>query len=500
MHKIWIALISGMLLPCAFAPCDIYPLGFIAPLAIYLISEESPPHIALRYGYIFGLTYFGIGVSWIFISIHEMGHLPVITAGFLTLLLIGFLSIFPALQSYVIARFFAPKVAIHAVLTFPAVWVSSEIFRSWIFTGFPWLIIGYSQIDAPLGGLAPIFGVLGISFFTIMTGGLLLTIVRSNNWRKQFGWGITLLILWGGAIAVKDIQWTIPSGAPVRMSLIQVAIPQQVRWAPEARLTSIRRYLELTRNNWGAQLIIWPENSLTIFYQDARQFLNTLTTEAQEHGAELLIGLPIRSTEDSKIYYNGLVSLPSQQFYFKRHLVPFTEFLPLKQTFGPLIDFLNAPMSNFSHGPDIQVPLFLAGHKVGVSICYEAAFPDEIARFLPEAEILINVSNDGWFGNSLAPYQNLQMARMRAIESQRWLVRSTNTGISAIIRPSGKIDDQSPLFQDAVVTADVSPLQGQTPYIRFGDAPLWILIIFGLSAKRVVEFVTYFNNGRSQRV
>ncbi|CAK0762451.1 Apolipoprotein N-acyltransferase [Gammaproteobacteria bacterium] len=491
-----VALLAGAALPLAFAPVGLFPLGFLAPVVLHLLWEGASPRQAFGYGYLFGVACFGVGVSWIFISIHDMGHLPLELAGFITALFIAFLALFPALQGYLTARFLSGYSPIHAVFAFPALWVAFEILRGWVMTGFPWLYLGYSQMDTPLRGLAPVLGVLGISFATAATGGLLLVLVRSKSWPARLGWALPLLILWGGAAALATIEWTVPNGESLQVSLLQVAIPQQVRWQPEQRAANIRRYLELTRQHWGARLIIWPENALTIFYHDAVEFLEGIANEAQEHGADLLIGLPVmdpnihyNGESAPRRYYNALVGLPTGQFYLKHHLVPFTEFLPLKSLLGPVVSFFQVPMSDFSHGPEAQKPLLLAGHRLGISICYESAFSREIAAALPSAEILVNVSNDGWFGNSLAPYQNLQMAQMRALEMGRWLLRDTNTGISAIIGPNGRLAASSPLFQDAVLTADVQPTVGATPYVHLGDSPVWALIALGLFAGRTMTRV-----------
>ena len=486
VHTGFYAVLAGALLPFSFAPFGLFPLGFLAPMALYLLWEEATPRRALRDGYWFGLAFFGIGVSWVFISIHDMGHVSLWLAGVITALFVAFLALFPALQGYVSARFSPGNRFISALLIFPSLWVAFEVLRGWVFTGFPWLYLGYSQMDAPLRGLAPIIGVMGVSFVTALTGGLLLVCWRAPDWLRRVGWLLALALLWGGAALLGRWSWTTPSGEPITVSLIQVAIPQEVRWQVEERQASIRRYVELTQQHWDARLIVWPENALTVFYHEASDFLDTLTKEAQSHGTELLIGLPYLDPATLQ-YYNALVALPAGKFYFKHHLVPFTEFLPFKGLLNPLVHFFQIPMSGFSHGAPHQAPLQLAGHRVGLSICYDAAFPQEIAEALPTAEFLINVSNDGWFGRSLAPYQNLQMAQMRALETGRWLLRGTNTGISAVIGPDGRILAQSPLFQDAVLTSHVQPMAGITPYVRWGDAPLWgvmiVSVLIGLGGR-----------------
>ena len=473
------AILAGAHLPLAFAPVGLFPFGFLVPLVLLVLWEGVTPRRAAQIGFLFGCGFFGIGVSWVFISIHDMGHLSLWLAGLITILLIAFLALFPALQGYLTARFFPGKRVAHAILIFPCLWLVAEALRGWVLTGCPWLYLGYSQMESPLSGLAPVVGVLGVSLATTLTSGLLWVLWRGQVWSVRIGAGLALVVLWGTAALLQGVEWTAQSGEPFRVSLVQVATPQQVRWRIEERQANIRRYVELTKQHWDAQLIVWPENALTVFYHEATDFLEALTTEAQKHKADLLIGLPFLDPATLQ-YYNALVALPSKKFYFKHHLVPFTEFLPFKEQIHPLINFFQIPMSDFSPGAANQEPLLMAGHRIGLSICYDAAFPEEIAAALPAAELLINVSNDGWFGNSLAPHQNLQMAQMRALETGRWLLRSTNTGISAFIGPNGQVLAETPLFQDAVLTHDVQPMTGTTPYARRGNTPVWVLVVLCL--------------------
>jgi len=484
-------LAAGAIFPLAFAPTNFFPIGFIAPTVLYLFCENVSPNQAFQNGYWFGLACFGVGVSWLFVSIHDMGHLSFWLAGLLSSIFVAILAIFPALQGYIFARFFPGDRPTHAILTFPALWVALEILRSWLFTGFPWLSLGYSQVESPLRGFAPIVGLFGVSFAAAATGGLFLCFWRGKTVFIRVIWGTVLFLLLGSAWYFSEIEWTIPNGSPFKVTLLQAAIPQQVRWDPEERISTIRKYIELTREHIGTPLIVWPENALTVFYHQAAKFLTSFSQEAHEQGSELLVGLPFLDQDtapgDPIRYYNALVRLPDPAFYFKSHLVPFSEFLPFKAELKPLVSFFQAPMSDFSHGPTDQKPMLLAGHWFGLSICYEAAFPREIAVALPKAEVLLNVSNDGWFGNSLAPYQNLQITQMRALETGRWVLRDTNTGISAFIDANGKIRSRSPIFQDYALTDEVQPMVGMTPYSLLGDIPILAWIAISLAAGRITR-------------
>ena len=477
----WLPLLAGVLLPLAFAPLNFSLLALFVPLVLYVRWEGVPPRQAFKDGYWFGLGFFGVGVSWIFVSIHDMGDLPLGLAILLTGVFIAFLSLFPATQGLLAARLFPQPGWKRSVLAMPALWVAWEGLRGWVFTGFPWLYLGYSQLGGPLESFAPLLGVLGVSLAVASGSGMLLCAWRATDWWQRGGWLIGAVSLGGIGLALHHYPWTQSNGSPLSVALVQVAIPQTVRWQPQRRQESVRRYLDLSRRHWGTQIIVWPENALPVFYHEAANFLDELAREAKERGTELLIGLPVMDLDRDR-YYNGLVSLPGGEIYRKQQLVPFTEFLPFKNWLGRLITFLQIPMSDFSPGSSQQPPLTVANRRVGVTICYEAAFPQTVAAALPDADLLVNISNDGWFGRSLAPHQHLQMAQMRALETGRFLLRGANTGISALIDPYGQVIRRSSQFEDDVVTGEVLPMTGSTPYVILGDRVLWTLLILLLVA------------------
>ncbi|HHH35244.1 MAG TPA: apolipoprotein N-acyltransferase [Gammaproteobacteria bacterium] len=489
-----LSLAAGLMLPLAFAPFELYPLAVLSIALLFLAWLEAAPRRALLRGGLYGLGMFGAGVNWIFISIHQYGHVPLGLALFLTTLFVVVLSIFPALAGWAAVRL-QQRCAAHADIValvgiYPAVWVLAEWVRGWFLTGFPWLALGYSQVDAPLAGLAPLTGVYGLSYFTALGGAFLLAAFVHRRGRLRGGWLAALALLWLGGGGLALVSWTQPAGKEMRVSLVQGNIPQDLKWRPAMREPTVELYSRLTRRHWDSDLIIWPETAMPMFYLQARPYLDALAAEAAAHSADLLVGL-IYLDPETRRYYNSMVSVGrGQGFYHKQHLVPFTEYLPFASVLGNVVDLMDVPMSDFSAGDGRQPPLEVAGQKVAVSICFEDAFGEEIIRSLPEATVLVNVSNDAWFAGSIAPAQHLQIARMRALETGRFLLRATNTGISAVVDPRGRPVAVAPPFREYVLSSTIQPMAGATPYVRLGNAPVvWLaaLLLTGICVRATLE-------------
>ena len=491
-----LALLGGLLLPLAFAP---FGYGFLAVISLVLLFfswMSADPAAAFRRGYWFGLGQYGIGVSWVFISLHQYGGAGPVTAGALTTLLVAFLALYPALVGWLAARFFRTNNSATARLiwVYPGMWVILEWFRGWFLTGLPWLLVGYTQTDTPLRGLAPVVGIFGVSLATAMLAGLLLATVRDDGWRRR-GALAGILVILGLCAALDRVHWTKPAGEPFRAAVLQGNIPQDQKWLPEVQLSTIQLYVDLTRQQDGARLIVWPETAIPAFYQNIEQeIVPQLEAEARRHRADLLIGIPYYDRGTDR-YFNALVALGGRRgFYFKRHLVPFGEYLPIRPLLGFVLDLLQIPLSDFAAGKDRQEALNAAGYPLAATICYEDIFGQEALAGLPEAAYLVNVTNDAWFGDSIAPHQHWQMARMRAIETGRYMVRSTNTGVSGIIAADGSVAVAAPLFQKTVVQGMVAPMQGATPYIRYGDWPvigflLAVMVLLGVRPRLLADKV-----------
>ena len=465
--------LAGVVAVGAFAPFGAYPLASLALAVLFNQWLDDTPRLALRHGALFGAGYFGAGISWVYVSIHTFGHVHPLASGLVTALLVAFLSCYPAILGYLLKRF-RPEYTLPAMLAaFPAGWVLSEWFRGWVFSGFPWLSIGTSQIDGPLGGLAPVAGVPGAGLAVGISAGLLVALWRGPRRLISLA---GMIVIWLGAFGLGQVEWTQSRGEALRVALVQGNIPQEQKWAPDNLSNTLLRYSDLSFSEAGVDLFVWPETAIPAFHHQVQEtFLPGLEEQLQEYGADLLTGIPVLE-KDSWQYYNAVVALGGDQaFYYKQHLVPFGEYLPLRWLIGRGLDALAVPNADFSSGGAGQTLLNAAGVPVSSSICFEVVFGEQIIHDLPEAALLVNVSNDAWFGDSLAPHQHLEMARMRARETGRPMLRATNTGISAVIDARGNTVVRSPQFEEAVVTATVQPYQGATPYVLTGNWPVLIL-------------------------
>ena len=464
-----------------FAPAGLSPLSFFTAAGLLWLWQQAPaPRRAAALGFAFGLGLFLAGVSWVYVSLHRFGAMPAPLAAVATLLFCAFLALFPALVGYLQAQSARP-VAIKQLLLIPALWVLAEWVRDWIFTGFPWLALGYSQADSPLGGYAPLAGVFGLSWLVWLCAALLLALARAEMRAAALA---ALALLFGLGYGLKQIEWTQPHGAPVTVSLVQGNVPQELKWDAARFAATVELYRRMTEGS-AARLTILPETAIPRFLDLLDpEILRSLAESARSRGADLIIGLPVRDA--SGHYYNSVLSLgasPAQR-YDKTHLVPFGEFIP--PGFGWILAVLQIPLTDFSRGGDAQAPLALAGQKFAVNICYEDAFGEEIIRALPQATLLVNASNVAWFGDSLAPHQHLQIAQLRALETGRVMLRATNTGMTAIIDHRGNIAAVLPEFTQGSLNGTVQGRSGATPYVRWGNAPVitLALLLWGLAALR----------------
>mgnify|MGYP001343490336 FL=1 len=389
--------------------------------------------------------------------------MPAWLAGIATILFCLAMALYPALLGAVFKRW-QPAGLLTSVLFFAALWMLFDWLRGALFSGFPWLVLGYSQAPGtPLAGFAPVLGVYGLSLLTALAAALL------ARWR--IGLPVLLLLLASG-LALSQIAWTTPSGKPVSVALVQGNVPQQMKWDPIHFFRTLRLYRDLVEAH-PAQLTVLPETAAAAFYdQLPPEFVTDLKRLAQRQGGDLILGTV---TGGGTQYWNTAVFLgasPSQQ-YSKTHLVPFGEFIPAG--FSWFLQVASIPMSEFSRGPAMQPPLAIAGQQVAINICYEDAFGEELIPSLPAATMLVNMSNTAWFGRSLAQPQHLQIAQMRALETGRPMLRATNTGMTAIIRPNGTVQAVLPAFTTDVLHAEVQGYQGMTPYARWGNAVALLL-------------------------
>ncbi len=460
LSPFFIALLAGAAAVLGFSPADlpVVTLGALAVLIHFWVRAPSP-RAAFFIGLAFGTGFFVTGVSWVFISLYRFGAMPMPVAAFATAAFCVFLALFPAIAGWAQARLRAP-------LAIPALWVLSEWLRGWILTGFPWLAIGYAAIDTPLAGFAPLGGVY-LASLTMLTSAGLLWLVAAGRRRWTAFAAFALLGIAGAAL--QRLEWSAPSSNVLSVSLLQGNVPQSLKFDPARYARTLETYSRLAEES-RARLIVLPETAVPRFLDLVeRPFIERLRAAAARNGGDLLLGAPLRPAPG--IYYNSVVSLgvspPGR--YDKVHLVPFGEFVP--PGFGWIVRVLSIPLSDFSRGRADQRPLLAAGERIAVNICYEDAYGAEIIRQLPEATLLVNVSNVAWFGDSLAPAQHLQIARMRALEAARAYLTATNTGITAAIGADGAVLARLPQFTEGRLEVEVRGRTGATPYVRFADWP-----------------------------
>lgn len=425
-------------------------------------------------GFTFGMGMFSAGVTWIYVSLHDFGAMPMPAAVLALVILCAYLALFPALTGWILTklRITAPIVW---SLTAGALWGLSDWLRSVLFTGFPWLTLGYSQAPAsPLGGFAPVIGVYGVSLILVLSAALtcLFFEKRFREWRYL----LPLPIIWIIGFGLQQIRWTEPQGEPVTVSLLQGNISQDLKWQENQLITSMDTYARLTLES-SSRLIITPEISVPLYRDEVpSSYLAQLATHAKQNNGDVLVGM-VEAPGGRSEYYNTMFSFGTSpdQSYRKYHLVPFGEFIPLKPVFGWVIDVLKIPLSDFSRGGLDQQPMNLAGQRVAVNICYEDVFGEEIIKQLPQATLLANVSNDAWFGRSIGPRQHLQISQMRAMETGRYMLRATNTGVTAIINERGIVLQEAEVFTTTALHGMAQGYTGATPYVRFGNNLLFVL-------------------------
>lgn len=460
---------AGAVMVCGFSPFSYWWLTFICPVVLYISIVNKSTAESFLIGFVFGLFFFGFGVPWTFNSIHEFGHAPFILSAFLAALLVVVLSLFPAIASYLCARFnWNAKINFISAVSFSTLWVFLEWLRGWIFTGFPWLLLGHVHHSSPLQDIIPIFGTYGASWLTLLISGFV-TVVVAGRLKQKIISSISLVLVGLFLYTSAQFEWTYADDEVLSVALVQGNISQEMKWDRTKHPYIMNKYLQLSQNHFDADIIVWPETAIPTYYTLVKEtFIKKLKEISNTRDVEFLVGV-FTSNQNNVEVYNSVMALGKElSFYQKQHLVPFGEYIPFRGLVSFLENYIQIPMADLTNGEGSPL-VKLRGHAVGTSICYEAVYGNEIIEAMPQAKFLINVSNDAWFGDSFAPHQHLEITRSRAIETGRYLLRATNTGISAIISPDGTIVNKSAQFQEDIVRAEIRPYSGQTPYSRWGN-------------------------------
>ena len=473
------ATLSGSISFFSFSEIALWPIVFFSIIWFLFLLKNIGKIESFWVGWFFGIGYFGSNIWWIHISIENFGFPNSFLAVTLNALFISLLSLYFSIFGLLTNLVF--KLSIIGALMIPFFWLLMEIARSYFFTGFPWLILGYSQIDSPFSNLFPLIGAYGISFVVVAISFCAFSILSSSCWLKK----IKFLCLFGlfslMIYALNDVQYTSDTSAPLKISIIQGSVTQDKRWSDQSTELILERYMELSQDEWKADVVVWPETVFTELINLEETFIQMLLNKSNKTETALIIGIPFHQKIDNKIFNSILVLGSSNDLYKKRKLVPFGEYFPFRRVLADLYSKIDIPLSDFDPGPTEKNSVVVKGRSVGLLICYEIAFASIARSSLPKAELIINVSNDSWFGNTVAAFQHLQIVRVRAAELGRPIIRATNTGISAFIDHRGKLLKVTDKFTSQIITNQIVGQEGETFYGKIGEkgivSGLLILII-----------------------
>lgn len=481
---------AGILNTFAFAPYDWHALPLLTmTLLAWSLRQCQTARQAAWFAYCYGLGWFGLGISWVHVSIATFGGMPLIASLSIMALLVAYLALFPALAAYLAVRL-AKGQPSYLPLLLAICWTFAENLRSWLFTGFPWLSLGYSQTDGFLGSYAPLIGETGITFILVLAAGSFAALWRWQPIRSAQYQLVVTVVLLALAPLFNQVKGWQPTGTQASVALVQGNIRQELRWIPEQELPTMKKYMQLTRPHLADRLVIWPEAAIPQLEPEAQAYLFNLDMLAAENNSAVVTGiLDWKRNGDA---YNGMIVVgdtgvkgqiyhyETENRYQKHHLLPIGEFVPFERFLRDVAPFFDLPNSSFARGDWQQPNLQAKGYQLLAALCFEIAFPRQIlANFSDDTDLLLTVSNDAWFGDSHGPWQHLEIARMRALEFGRPLLRATNNGVTAAIAADGRVLGQLPQFQDGVLTLEVPLTQGRTLYSLVGDWPLYLLCLAG---------------------
>ncbi len=486
VHRLWplCALLAGAVHAISFAPWNLPWLQVLALAVLFALSaRSSSARGAALLGFAFGMGWFGVGISWVYVSMHDYGLMPAALAGVATAAFCAYLALYPALALGIAHTLFSGTLS-RLALGLPALWMISEWLRGTVFTGFPWAASGYAHTDGPLAGWAPVLGMYGVTLMAALLAGTLACLTVP---RRRYGWFATAVVaIVGAGWFASTRSWTAPVGAPIGVRLVQANVPQNLKFEPDGVARAFTAHLALMQGR-RVDLVVLPESIFPVPMQLVPPlYLQAFRDFAQAQQAAVIYGVFLE--EPRAHYFNSAVAYganaPSQPAlgdasfgrYSKRHLVPFGEFIP--PGFRWFIDLMKMPIGDQQRGAIAQ-PLALAGQRVAVNICYEDLFGEEIIDAWhtsgPAPTMMLNISNLAWFNDSLALPQHLQISRMRALETQHPMLRATNTGATAIIDAHGNVVAQLPYLTAGALDGQVQGYEGTTPFIRFGNLPALVL-------------------------
>ena len=472
--------IAGALLPLSLAPFSLWPVAMLSIAVLFTLLPNQSPLGAFKRAALFGAGLYLTGASWIYISMYVHGDVSMAFAIFGTLSFCLLVAVVFALPFSLVALI--PQSPTVLILAMPAIWVISEWLRSWVLTGFPWLYAGYSHTDTWLNGWAPLGGVLLLSYLTALSGAVVAALFQRRFSPALGLCGALIVAAFISGAKLQTVNWTQAVDQQLSVALVQPNVDQKDKWAVPERNKILSQLLQHSEAHWGTDIIVWPEGAIPALYTEAEDFLQVVGERATQQGSALITGIPTNNNPQGLYYNSMLVVGDGSGQYNKTRLVPFGEYVPFQALIRGLNNFFDLPMSSFSLGADNQSPLLVKQQPIATAICYEIAYPDLVARNTRNATMMLTVSNDAWFGDSIAPQQHMQMARMRAIENGKPLLRGTNNGITGLVDHRGKVYRQLEQFRSSVLSGGVTPRVGATPFSRYTSWPIvsFSLIIISL--------------------
>lgn len=472
-----LAFVAGLIGPLAFSPVDWWPCGLLSLALLYHTVVDSRGRRAAIIAWWYGVGFFGAGSSWIYVSISVYGNAGPLLAAFITLLFVLAMALFITLPLWLWRRYATQRW--HAA-GFAASWVLGEWLRTWLFTGFPWLFAGSAHVDTLLAGVAPVLGVFGISFLLALTAALLtdrlraLRVAGAGRQALLHPAPALLVLAWLLAWYGTRIEWTEDTGERLSVGVVQGNIPQDLKFRSDYLQRTLATYERLSEPLWAsADLVVWPETAVPLALQQAGPLLDDLAVRAALDDSALLTGIFFA---DGRTIHNSVTVVGGGHgLWHKQKLVPFGEYVPFHSLLSNLLQLFDLPMSSLSSGPSGQELLRVQGHAVAAFVCYEIVYPGFVRDYGRDAALLVTISNDTWFGASWGPWQHLQMARLRALELGRYLVRATNDGVSALINERGQLLAVSRQFDEDTLYGEVRLMSGRTPFGAWGSLPILLL-------------------------
>lgn len=487
-----LAAVSGVLMALAFPMFNMELLAWIGMVPLFFSLRNKTVLKSIYLGLAAGLTFYLILLYWIPIPVTVYGKLPLPVGIFLLLILSLYLSLYTAAFSFLIS-FLRIRSGLPVVMSAPVIWVSLELVITHLLTGFPWGLLGYSQhLNLPVIQIADIGGVYGVSFVIVtVNAGMFRCMERYLDGESVLGgrsiWAASAVLLftlsYGYWRLGQDVSRFTSHDSRITVGIAQGNIDQDHKWDREYQKETIDTYIELSQklSNGGVDLIVWPETAVPLYFQMDETYRPDILKTAREAHSYILFGSPAytRNGEEVRYYNSAFMISPEMEIadrYDKMHLVPFGEYVPLKRLLF-FVDKMAEGIGDFSAGEKVRI-LNMPGAGIGVLICYEGIFPDLARKHVKEgADMLVNITNDAWFGRTSAPYQHLSMYALRAVENRVPVVRAANTGVSAFIDRSGLITLRSGVFERSQIKGEVNITGSKTFYTRFGDLFAYLCLL-----------------------